>query len=136
MIRPPPTSTPFPYPTLFRSLQTDMHHFVGELGRGPVLRKKHDLPPLTLRPFENFYTPAPGCFLAIVDLPQVQPLPLHHSARRTAPALHDAPVAMLLAVLDPARAAKKHTAIIHGPPYQARGKVFTTTPCAETPPDS
>ena len=35
---------------------------------------------------------APGCALPVVDLAEVQDIPLHHLAASTTPALHNAPI--------------------------------------------
>ena len=50
---------------------------------------------------ERLDAPQPGGLLRIIDLPQIQHLPLYHPPARAAPTLHDRPVAMFLAVLEP-----------------------------------
>ena len=52
--------------------------------------------------------PAPRLALAVVDLVGVQHRSLHHVAVGAALALDDAPIAMLLAVLQPSSGAQEH----------------------------
>ena len=72
--------------------------------RGPAPLARPETTPVASvrwRPFvERFDHPAPGLALAVVDLAQVQHRPLHHLAAGAALALDNAPVAMLLAVLE------------------------------------
>ena len=51
---------------------------------------------------------APGLALAVVDLAEIQHLPLHHLATSTAFALNNIPIAVLLAVLQPSVASQVH----------------------------
>ena len=83
--------------------------------------KSIPLTPRAPRRFENFNAPAPSGLLAIIDLPQVQHLPLHDPPAPTASVLHDAPVAMLFAIFHSPRRAKKHAPIAHGWLREARG---------------
>src|SRR5437899_12986202 len=71
-----------------------MHHFMRQFRGLPILRKKYHLMPFAPRLFENFDASAPGSFLAVVDFPQVEHLPLHDTLRGTPSVLHDAPVAL------------------------------------------
>jgi len=57
---------------------------------------------------EGIDHPAPRLALAIVDLAEIQHRPLHHLAAGAALALDDAPIAMLLAVLQPSSGAQEH----------------------------
>ena len=52
---------------------------------------------------ERLDHPTPRVALAVVDLTQIQHRTLHHLAAGAAPALDDAPIAMLFAVLEPSR---------------------------------
>ena len=108
-----------------------MHHFVRQFRGLPILWEKCHLTPLALRLFENFDAPVPGGFLAVVDFPKVEHLPLHDTPRGTPSVLHNALVAMLLAILHAKRAAQKHAAIVHGLIAAIKGWVFTTTTCRE-----
>ena len=57
---------------------------------------------------EGFDHPTPRLALAVVDLAEIQHRPLNHLATGAPLALHDAPIAMLLAVLDPSVRAQEH----------------------------
>jgi uncharacterized membrane protein len=57
---------------------------------------------------EGLDTPQPGSLLRIIDLAQVKHMPLDDTSARTAAALHDGPVAVLLAVLEPAMTFEMH----------------------------
>src|SRR5262245_13260691 len=52
--------------------------------------------------------PAPGLALAVDHLSEIQYRPLHHLAAGAALVLDDAPIAMLLAVLDPSIGPQEH----------------------------
>lgn len=59
---------------------------------------------------ERFDAAEPTRLLAVVDLPEVQEVPIDHAPVGAAALLRDAPVPMLLAVLDPAMALEVHGA--------------------------
>jgi hypothetical protein len=61
-----------------------------------------------LRFVEDLQRLAPGRFLTIVNLPQIQHRSLHRVVLRHAAVLHDAEIAMLFAVLLSDFGAKKH----------------------------
>ena len=75
--------------------------FSGVIGNRAISREQRQLGRLLRSLVEGLDDPAPCLALTVVDLAQVQHLPLHHIAARTPFALNDVPVAMLLAVLDP-----------------------------------
>jgi hypothetical protein len=54
--------------------------------------------------------PSPRLSLAVVDLPQIENLPLYDLASSTAFALHNIPVEMFFAVLQPSIASQIHDA--------------------------
>src|SRR6266511_3352906 len=58
--------------------------------------------------FHNRDRFAPCLFLAVVDLAQIEHMPLHHASLADALALNNAPVAVLLAVLLANQCAQKH----------------------------
>jgi len=60
---------------------------------------------------DGFNDSAPCLVLAVVDLAEIQHLPLHHLAPTTAFVLYDVPVTMLLAVFDPPIAAQIHLGV-------------------------
>jgi hypothetical protein len=51
---------------------------------------------------------APDCALTVVDLAEVQDIPLHHLAASTTPALHNAPITVSFAVLEALVASQIH----------------------------
>src|SRR6202051_2358376 len=73
------------------------------------------MPPAPL--VEPLDHPAPRRVLAVVDLAQIQNRTLHHSTTRTAPAFHNAPITVLLAVL-PSPCESQ----VHGPRFYAQTK--------------
>jgi hypothetical protein len=82
----------------------------GVIGSRAISREQRQLGRLLRSLVEGLDDPAPCLALTVVDLPQVQHLPLHHLATGTSFALNDVPVAMLLAVLDSTIAAQIHGA--------------------------
>src|SRR5882757_10728979 len=77
---------------------------------------------------EGFDDAAPGLTLVVVDLAQIQHRPLHHLAAGAALALDDAPIAMVLAVLEPSSGAQEHDRRSHYTllSQHKRQLVFTT----------
>jgi signal transduction protein with GAF and PtsI domain len=71
------------------------------------------LSPLPAARLQDFDTRAPRRPLVIIDLTQIENLPLHHASVRGAAILHNAPVTMLLAIFVALGAAQKHAAIVH-----------------------
>jgi hypothetical protein len=72
--------------------------------------KKGELP-VALRPFiKRLDEMTPSLALTVVDLAQVQDLPLHHPAARAALVLDNIPVAMLLAILEASVVSQEHDA--------------------------
>jgi hypothetical protein len=61
---------------------------------------------------EGFDQMAPGDALAVVDLTQIEDLPLNHLAASTASALNDAPITVLLTVLEASVPSQIHRALI------------------------
>jgi hypothetical protein len=58
--------------------------------------------------FQNLDRPPPRQFLSVIDLTQIQHVPLHHAPAGNACVLDNAPVAMLLAILPADFAAQEH----------------------------
>ena len=87
----------------------------------PIRRKQRDLPPLAVPGFEHLDAVTPGGSLTVVDLAQVQDLPLDHPSVRTSAILDDAPVPVLFAVLAALGAAEKHAAIVYARTGGSRG---------------
>lgn len=87
----------------------DLHpnRLAGQLRSLPILREQGHR--LRARIFaHHLHRPAPRRTLAVVDLAQVQNLTLDHPTVAPAAALHHAPVAVLLAVLEASSAAHVH----------------------------
>jgi hypothetical protein len=63
----------------------------------------------------------PGGSLTVIDLAQIQDLPLDHPSVRTSAILDDAPVPVLFAVLAALDRTEKHAAIVHAPTGGSRG---------------
>src|SRR5271166_3466390 len=106
-----PTGAPLPRPVQFHAIEPHLDAVsLGVIRNGPIGREQRQLCRL-LRPFvKGFDNAAPRRALTVVDLAQVQNLPLHHFAPSTALALNDVPIEMLLAVLDPSVASQIHAA--------------------------
>ena len=89
--------------------QPDLHAIaLGVFGRRPIGGEQGQLGGL-LRPLvKGLDHPAPGFLLAVVDFAEIEHLALHHLAAGAAPALDNAPVAVLLAVLEASIRAQIH----------------------------
>jgi hypothetical protein len=76
-----------------------MHDIAIQWRRRPILRKQRDLFAGLPALVERLDRLTPSCTLAVVDLAQIQYVPLYRPATGYATVRHDAPVAVLLAVL-------------------------------------
>ena len=83
-------------------------HIAIQRRRRTVLGEQRDLPTVRTVLVQRLDRTTPGSLLRIVDLTVVQHVPLHRSTARNPAVLHDAPVAVLLAVLPANLVAKKH----------------------------
>jgi hypothetical protein len=83
---------------------------------------------------ERLDHPTPGLALAVVDLSKVHHRTLHHLAAGAALVLYDAPIAMLLAVLEPSIGAQEHDGRAYYPAQATleRDLVSTTHDCRRT----
>ena len=114
-----PTRAPLPRPMQTQVLDVDANRLAIQLRRFPIVGKQRHrhwarVPPQHLDRF------APGRPLAVVDLAEIEHLPLHHTAVAVAAVLDHAPVTMLLAVLETSLGAHKHGSIAcpNGPTNQ------------------
>src|SRR6266853_2608253 len=105
-----PAGAPLPRPVQPQSAEPDMHHIAIQNWRRAVLGEQRDLPRVLASLVERFDRSAPRGFLAVIDLAQIQHLPLHRPPARHPAVLDDAPVAVLLAVLLANLVAQKHAA--------------------------
>ena len=103
-----PAVAEYPRPPQFQPAQLHLHAVDRIGGKFPVVRKQTQRPIALFFLIEHLQRLAPRCLLLIVDLAQIQHCPLHRLAARHTAILHDAEVAMVLAVLLPVCAAQKH----------------------------
>jgi hypothetical protein len=85
-----------------------MHHIAVQRRGQAILRKQRDLSGLLATLIECLDRPTPRGALAVVDLAKVQHMPLHRPPAGHPTVLHDAPVAVLLAVLPTDLMAQEH----------------------------
>ena len=116
-----PAGAPLPRPVQPQSAEPDMHHIAVQRRRVPILGEQRDLSGLLAALVECLDRPAPRRALAVVDLAQIQHMPLHRPAAGHPAVLHDAPVAMLLAVLPAKLVAQKHAARLSKPVPVSQG---------------
>ena len=114
-----PTRAPLPRPMQTQVLDVDANRLAIQLRRFPIVGKQRHrhwarVPPQHLDRF------APGRPLAVVDLAEIEHLPLYHTPVAVAAVLDHAPVTMLLAVLETSLGAHKHGSIAcpNGPTNQ------------------
>jgi hypothetical protein len=102
---------------LILTVQGGCHTIFGEDGNllGPDLTLLHYFDRLT-----------PACPLTVIDLPQVQHLPLNHPPTLGTSILHDTPVAVFLAILKAGLGAQKHAVSFAETRAQSSTKVGTT----------
>src|SRR5712691_3793280 len=106
-----PAGTPLPRPMQLHRLEPNLHAMrPSVLGNRAIGRKQGQLRMAT-RPFiKRFDHTAPSLVLTVVDLAQVQHLPLHHLAASAALTLDNIPVAMFFAVLEASIESQEHDA--------------------------
>ena len=80
--------------------QFDLNHLTVQSGRCAIVREDCHLCRLCLPLLGYVDSLASGRLLAVVYLAQIQNLSLHDSATMRAPVLDDAPIAVLLSVLE------------------------------------
>jgi hypothetical protein len=97
-----PTASPLPGTAQAQFVEPDLDDLAVQLRRGAVGIEQRELPGAWACRIQHLNALAPGRLPAIVDLPQIQDLALHYAAPRRAAVLHDAPVAMFLAVFETA----------------------------------
>ena len=87
-----------------------------------VLRKQRQRARCARAVLQHRDRPPPRQFLRVVDLPQIQHVPLHHASAADTPVLDNAPVAVLLAVLLASRRAQKHDGAQLSAEFTARNR--------------
>ena len=104
-----PARSPLPRPVQLHRLDPHLHAIsLGVLGHAAVGGEQSKLPVSLIVFVQRLdYTP-PSRVLAVIDFAEIQHWPLHYLAASTALALHDAPVTVLFAVLNPSRESQVH----------------------------
>ena len=104
-----PHRAPLPWPAQLQLPQAQAHHG-GTVQQpiGAILRKQRQATGFARARVEHLDRAAPSALLRVVDLAQVQHVPLQHAPVGEPPVLDDAPVAMGLAFLLAGRGAQKH----------------------------
>ena len=102
-----PARAPLPRPMHGEVRNPHPHHLARQLRRLPVRREQRHLPRLRVA-VDDLDRAAPGGPLAVVDLAQVQDLPLNHPPVAVAVVLHHAPVTVRLAVLEAGLGTHEH----------------------------
>src|SRR5271157_4562988 len=105
-----PARSPLPRSAQPHAAEPDVHHITVQRRRRTILGEQRDLPGVLATLVKCFDGPAPRRSLAIVDLAQIQHVPLHRSTAANPAVLYDAPVAMFLTVLAADLVAQKHAA--------------------------
>jgi hypothetical protein len=98
-----------------------MHHITIQRRRRAILGEQHNLFIGLPARVERFDRLAPCSALAVVDLAQIQHVPLHRPPAGDTAVLDDAPIAVLLAVLVAKFVAQKHGASLPEPPAVSQG---------------
>src|SRR4051812_22386158 len=93
-----------------------MHHIAIQRRRRAILGKQRDLFGLLTALVKRFDRLAPCRSLVVVDLSQMQHMPLHRAPAGYTAVFNDAPVAVLLAVFTANLVAQKHDARLPKPP--------------------
>src|SRR5215467_13907704 len=87
-----------------------MYHIAIQRRRRTILREQRNLSRSLAAIVKRFDRLTPCRALAVVDFSQIQHMPLHRSSAANPTVFHDAPVAMLLAVLAANLVAQNHAA--------------------------
>src|SRR6202011_5982947 len=103
-----PARAPLPWPVQPQTAEPDMHHIAIQRRCRTILRKQRDLSGLVAALVKRFDGLAPRRSLCVVDLAEIQYMPLHRPTAGHPTVFHDAPVAMLLPVLPANPVAQKH----------------------------
>src|ERR1700681_1138125 len=116
-----PTSAPLPGPAQPQAAEPDVHHIAIQQWRRAILGEQRDLPAGRPALVERLDRLAPCSALAVVDLAQIQHVPLHRPAARDPAVLHNAPITALLAVFAAKLVTQKHNASLSKPLAVSQG---------------
>jgi hypothetical protein len=78
---------------------------------------------------DHFNRFAPSRFLTVINLPQIQDLPLYNTLPMDSTSLNDAPIAMGFAIFDTGLGTEKHTMHFQkkSPPIKYQGRHYRRT---------
>jgi hypothetical protein len=116
-----PTSAPLPGPAQPQAVEPDVYRIAIQQWRRAILGEQRDLPAGLLPLVERLDCLAPCSALAVVDLAEIQLVPLHRPAARDPAVLHNAPITVLLAVLAAKLVVQKHNASLSKPLAVSQG---------------
>src|SRR3954453_22154388 len=111
-----------------------MHHIAIQRRRRAILGKQRDLFGLLTALVKRFDRLAPCRSLVVVDLSQMQHMPLHRAPGGHTAVFHDAPIAVLLAVLAANLVAQKHDARLSKPQAVSQGPWSAPQATSDAPP--
>src|SRR5271166_4430050 len=104
-----PARAPLPWPMQLHGPEPDLHAMaLGVFGQRPIGGEQGQLGGLLRTLVEGLDPPAPGLLLTAVDFAEIEHLSLHHLAAGAPLALDNAPVPVLLAVLEASIRAQIH----------------------------
>ena len=104
-----PARAPLPRPMQFHRLEPHLDAMrLRVFGNCAIGRKQGELRVAACPFIKGFDLPTPILMLGVVDLAEVQHLPLHHSAASTTLVLDNIPIAMLLAVFEAPVESQEH----------------------------
>jgi hypothetical protein len=101
-------------------VQPELHHLTGQFGRYPVRWEQGNLPGLGIPFLERRQRLTPRGLLRVIDLAQVQHLPLDHALIGSPVVFHDTPIAMWFTVLEPGLETQEHASIVEKMPRKSR----------------
>src|ERR1700693_225501 len=116
-----PTATPWSRPPQAQTAEPDMHHIAIQWRRRTILGEQRDLFADLSALVQRFDRLAPRGPLAVVDLAQIQHMPLHRATAGDPAVLDNAPIAVLLAVFAAKLVARKHDASLSKPAAVSQG---------------
>src|SRR5206468_4569503 len=102
------TSSPLPWTMQFQFIEPNLNDLQVRVLYRPVFRKQRHLPRALSALFQTLNRPAPALLLAVIDLSQIQHLPLDDPSFRAPMVLDNAPIPMLLAIFQPTVSAQEH----------------------------
>jgi hypothetical protein len=106
-----PASAPLPGPVQREFAEPNPHDIRVGHRADAVLGKQRHRARARLAFLENLDGLAPGLFLTVIDLAQVERVALHHPTAGYTPVFHQTVIPMFLAIFLPRREAQKHNGI-------------------------